>query len=90
LHEAADLSLLVTRPCYMAIQRARRIGVQPTGIAVIHEPGRALSADDIERAIGAPVVFETRLDPAVARAVDSGLLVARLPRSLIMSLRRAA
>ena len=90
LHDAADLSLLVTRPCYMAIQRARRIGVQPTGIAVIHEPGRALSADDIERAIGAPVVFETRLDPAVARAVDSGLLVARLPRSLIMSLRRAA
>jgi MinD superfamily P-loop ATPase len=90
LHEAADLSLLVTRPCYIAIQRARRIGVQPTGIAVIHEPGRALTADDVERAIGAPVVFETRLDPAVARAVDSGLLVARLPRSLILSLRRAA
>jgi MinD superfamily P-loop ATPase len=90
LHEAADLSLLVTRPCYIAIQRARRIGVHPTGIAVIHEPGRSLSADDVERAIGAPVVVETRLDPAVARAVDSGLLVARLPRSLIMSLRRAA
>ena len=90
LHEAADLSLLVTRPCYIAIQRARRIGVHPTGIAVIHEPGRSLSADDVERAIGAPVVVETQLDPAVARAVDSGLLVARLPRSLIMSLRRAA
>ena len=90
LHEIADLSLLVIRPCYIAIQRARRIGVQPSGIAVIQEPGRSLSTDDVERAVGAPVVVETRLDPAVARAVDSGLLVARLPRSLIMSLRRAA
>ena len=90
LHEAADLSLLVTRPCYLAMSRARRTAVRPTGVALIHEPGRALAAADVERAIGAPVVVEMQLDPAVARAVDSGLLTARLPRSLITTLRSAA
>jgi len=90
LHAAAEHSLLVTRPCFIAIRRATRIGVQPTGVVFIDEPGRALSSDDVERALGVPVVAETRLDPAVARAVDAGLLVARLPRSLIMSLRNAA
>jgi hypothetical protein len=90
LHEAADLSLLVIRPCYIGIQRARRVGVQPTGIALVHEPGRCLGTDDVERAVGSPVVVETQLDPAVARAVDSGLLAARLPRSLLISLRNAA
>lgn len=90
LHEAAELSLLITRPCYLAIRRAQRIGVRPTGVALIHEPGRALAAGDVERAVGAPVVVEMRLDPAVARAVDSGLLAARLPRSLLTTLRSAA
>jgi len=90
LHDIADLSLLVIRPCFIALRRAQQISVRPTGIALIHEPGRALTADDVERALGVPVVVEARLDPAVARAVDSGLLIARLPRSLIMSLRGAA
>jgi len=90
LHDAAEHSLLVTRPCFIAIRRARQIGVLPTGVILIDEPGRALNADDIERALGVAVVVETRLDPAVARAVDSGLLVARLPRSLTDSLRSAA
>jgi hypothetical protein len=49
---------------------------------LIREPGRALHAADVERAVGVPVVAELDLDPAVARAVDAGLLAARLPRSL--------
>lgn len=87
---AAAHNLLVTRPCYLALRRAVATGVQPTGIVLVGEPGRALTARDVERSLGAPVVAEVQYDPAVARAVDAGLLAARLPRSLAHSLRSAA
>jgi hypothetical protein len=90
LHRAAEHSLLVTRPCFLSLRRAQQLGVRPTGIVLVDEPGRALTASDVEHALGVPVVAEVRLDPAVARAVDAGLLAARLPRSLIASLRSAA
>ena len=87
---AATHNLLVTRPCYLSLRRAVASGVQPTGIVVVGEPGRALNAADIERALHAPVVAELQYDPAVARAVDAGLLASRLPRSLAHSLKAAA
>jgi hypothetical protein len=90
LHEAADQSLLVTRPCFLAIRHAQQLELRPTGIVLVDEPGRALTSTDVEHALGVPVVAEVRLDPAVARAVDAGLLATRLPRSLILSLRSAA
>jgi MinD superfamily P-loop ATPase len=90
LHEAAEHSLLVTRPCFIAIRRARQLDIRPTGIVLVDEPGRALTSSDVEHALAVPVVAEVRLDPAVARAVDAGLLIARLPRSLTISLRSAA
>jgi hypothetical protein len=90
LHEAAEHSLLVTRPCFIALRRAQQLGIRPTGIVLVDEPGRALTSADIEHALGVPVVAEVRLDPAVARAVDAGLLATRLPRSLSLSLRSAA
>ncbi|CAB4847851.1 MAG: hypothetical protein F2772_02835 [Actinobacteria bacterium] len=82
LFEAATHRLLVTRPCYLALRRAVGCGVQPTGVVLVAEPGRALGARDVERALGAPVLAELPYDPAVARAVDAGLLATRLPRSL--------
>lgn len=90
LLDAAEQSLLVTRPCFIAIHRARRLTIRPTGVVLVDEPGRALTSSDVEHALGVPVVAEVRFDPAVARAVDAGLLIARLPRSLIVSLRSAA
>jgi hypothetical protein len=90
LHDAADQSLLITRPCFLAIRRAQQLSIRPTGIVLVDEPGRALTARDVEHALGVPVVAEVRLDPAVARAVDAGLLIARLPSSLVGALRRAA
>ena len=80
LAAAADRRLLVTRPCYLSVTAAAASGFRPTGIVLIDEPGRQLRRADVERAVGAPVVAELLLDPAVARAVDSGLLLARLPR----------
>ena len=90
LHDAAEHSLLITRPCFIALRRAQQLDIRPTGIVLVDEPGRALTSSDIERALGVPVVAEVRLAPAVARAVDAGLLSTRLPRSLILSLRTAA
>lgn len=86
---AATHNLLVTRPCYLSLRLAAASGVQPSGIVLVGEPGRALTARDIERAVGAPVVAELHYDPVVARAVDAGLLAARLPATLSHALTRA-
>lgn len=90
LQAAAAPSLLVTRPCYLALRRAVALPCRPTGVVVVDEPGRALRVRDIEHAIGAPVVAQLELDPVVARAVDAGLLASRLPTTLARPLRRAA
>ncbi len=50
------------------------------------EPGRSLTAADVARALGAPVVAEVTVDPAIARAVDAGLLAARLPKAMLKAL----
>jgi hypothetical protein len=86
----ADRSLLVTRPCYLSLRRAVHSATRPTGIVLVHEPGRALSLRDVEQAMGVPVAATVSLDPAVARAVDAGLLATRLPRVIAKELRRAA
>jgi MinD superfamily P-loop ATPase len=87
---SAPRSLLVTRPCYVALRRAMQAPLRPSGVVVVREPGRVLSRGDVERVVGAPVLAEVESDPAVARAVDAGLLVTRLPRSLAKALRDAA
>lgn len=81
LVQAADRSYLVTRPCYLAL-RAAMAGLTPDGIVLVSEKGRSLGRADVSAALGAPVVTELCTDPAVARAIDSGLLASRLPRSL--------
>ena len=87
---AASSSLLVTRQCYLALRRAIAAPVRPSGIVVVAEAGRVLDQRDIEDALGVPVRAVVSADPAVARAVDAGLLSARLPRSLERAVRRAA
>jgi hypothetical protein len=82
----ADRSLLVTRACYLALRRAARLALRPDGIVVIVEPQRSLQPSDIAAVVGAPVVAELPLDPAVSRAVDAGLLAARCPSSLLAPL----
>ena len=90
LLDAADRTLLVTRACYLALRRAVTLEVRPSGVVLVEEPGRALRARDVEAAIDAPVAATIALDPAVARAVDAGLLAARLPRLIQRELRNAA
>jgi MinD superfamily P-loop ATPase len=87
---AADHALLVTRPCYLALRAAVRTQARRTGIVLIDEPGRALRAGDIEASLGVPVVATVLLDPAIARAVDAGLLLARVPSAFRHAVRLAA
>jgi hypothetical protein len=83
-------SLLVTHSCYLSMRRVVLAEHRPTGVVLVQQLGRALAASDIERAVGAPVLAQVPYDPAIARAVDSGMLASRLPRSLTQPLRRAA
>ena len=76
----AGRSTLVTRLCYLALARAMEQPV-PDDVIVVAEPDRALRLSDVEAALRVPVAT-IRWDPAVARAVDSGLLTRRLPQAL--------
>jgi MinD-like ATPase involved in chromosome partitioning or flagellar assembly len=86
--QCAGQSLMVIRPCYLALRRASAIHTSASSLVVIAEPGRCLTRLDIERALGATVVAELPWDPGVARAVDAGLLQARLPSSMSRPLGR--
>lgn len=82
LLDHADRSILVTRACYLAIRRAQLLQRCPTEIVILREPGRALRDRDIAEAVGAPIRSTVAVDPEIARAVDAGLLLHRLPRPL--------
>lgn len=83
-------SLLVLRPCYLALRRAVASPVRPSGVVLVEEEGRAIGRRDIEGALGVPVRAVVAHHVRIARAVDAGLLVGRLPASLERSLRRVA
>ncbi|MBC8194544.1 MAG: hypothetical protein ISR43_03545 [Acidimicrobiia bacterium] len=83
LLDLASRSVLVTRACYLALRRVGRQVRRPSEVVLVVEPGRALDRADVEAVVGAAVSTQVLVDPAVARAVDSGLLARRAPRSLL-------
>jgi hypothetical protein len=90
LAAGASVSLLVLRPCYLALRRAEAAPIRPSGVILVNEQGRSLTRRDVEEVLGVPVRAEIPYEPAVARAVDAGLLATRVPRNLERLLRRAA
>lgn len=86
----ADRSVLVTRACYLALRRLHGLGLAPTEVALVRESARALGASDVAHAVGVPVRTTVGVDPGIARAIDAGLLTARLPRSLARAAAGAA
>lgn len=86
----AAVSLMVVRPCYVALRRALAAPIRPTGVVLVCEPGRALNRRDVEDVLQVPVRAEIPYDPAVARLVDAGLLSRRVPRGLQRALERVA
>jgi len=78
---ACDVSMLVIRPCYLGLRRVGRVA-SDCEVVVVDEPGRALTVADVSAATGANLRCRLPWDPAVARAVDAGILTTRMPRSL--------
>lgn len=79
---AATRTVLVTRACYLAV-KAAGFGPRADEVLLVKEPGRALGRNDVSVALGLPVTVTVPWDPAVARAVDAGLIASnRVPRSL--------
>ena len=87
--EASDRSLLILRPCYLAMRKALA-APRPTGVVLVGEPNRTLRARDVEDVLGVPVVAAIAWEPKIASAVDSGLLTKRLPRPLADAIRAVA
>ncbi len=88
-----DVHLVVLRgPCYVALRSLdHNNGHRPDGIVLLAEQGRSLTARDLSDVTGIPVVATVPVTPAVARAIDAGLLIARLHRlSDLAALRRYA
>jgi hypothetical protein len=90
LAAVATASLLVIRPCFLALRRAVGAPLRGSGVVLVDEPQRVLGPADIEAALGIPVVAVVPWDPAVARRVDAGLLGSAVPRALARALRSAA
>jgi hypothetical protein len=90
LASGATMSLLVLRPCYLALRRALAAPVRPSAVVVVEEPHRALDPTDIEDVLGVPVRAVVPWDASISRCVDAGLLAARMPRLLVSALRTAA
>ena len=78
----ATRSILIVRPCYLALRRATRSTIMSDSVIVVQEPGRALTTRDIEGVVGTKVTATIPVDPTIARAVDAGLLSSRLPIAL--------
>jgi len=91
---AADVGWLVSRACYLSARVAAHSPVPADGCVVLSETGRALGSGDVAAAIGAPLVLDVAVDPRIARIVDCGSLLTRLPsslqRTMVRSLRHVA
>jgi MinD-like ATPase involved in chromosome partitioning or flagellar assembly len=87
LAAGAGLSLLVLRPCYLALRRALTAPLEASAIVLVGEPQRALQRADVEDVLGVRVRAAVPWRPAVATAVDAGLLGRRLPSPLERALK---
>lgn len=84
--QRARHAVLVTRACYLGLRHATAAPVRPTEVVLVAEDGRSLDADDVAAVLNVEVSCQVPFDPSIARAVDAGLLMARLPRVLAKAL----
>lgn len=90
--QTGDINLMVVRPCYLTLHRAVRedtVGFYKVdGLIVIEEPGRALTATDVERALGRSACCVIPFAPEVSRCIDAGLMLQRMPKTLTTAMGR--
>lgn len=71
----------VVSNCYLSLRAAAAVG-HTRSVVLVNDSTRALDRDDVREVCDPTSLWEVPRDPAVARAVDAGLLPARLPRGL--------
>jgi hypothetical protein len=79
--EVADASVVVLRGCYLALRRAVHSPLLPraAGTVLVDEQGRSLGAAELTDVLDRPVLARVPARASIARAVDAGVLAARLP-----------
>jgi hypothetical protein len=80
-----DVTYMVMRACFVALRHGQQSIRRPSGLVVIHEHGRALVPNHVGEALGLPV--SASVPWSIARAIDAGTLLLRVPRLLDKSLR---
>jgi cellulose biosynthesis protein BcsQ len=88
--EVADASIVVLRGCYLSLRRAVHapLVARCTGIAFVDEPGRSLGAAEVRDVLERPVLTRVPVRPAIARAVDAGVIAVRTPDALVRAATR--
>ncbi|MFZ4515603.1 MAG: hypothetical protein ACOYN3_04760 [Acidimicrobiia bacterium] len=82
--DGADISLVVLRPCYLALRRAVRHGrvAESDGLIVIEDPDRPLRAREVADVVQRPILGRVPVRAAIARAIDAGVFSTRFPAEL--------
>ena len=82
--EVADVSVAVVRGCYLALRRGVHspLLARTTGVILVEESGRSLGAAEVADVLSLPVLARVPVRPAIARAVDAGVLAGRMPDAL--------
>ena len=82
--EVADATVAVVRGCYLTLRRAVRAPALDCtmGTVLVEEPGRSLARREVADVLGVPVLARVPFRDQVFRAVDAGVLPARLPDAL--------
>ncbi|HXY93861.1 MAG TPA: hypothetical protein VEP49_15370, partial [Acidimicrobiia bacterium] len=82
-----DATVVVVRGCYLTLRRAVASPVlaRTMGVVLVEEPGRALSRREVGDVLGVPVLVRVPFRDQIFRAVDAGVLAARLPDALARS-----
>jgi hypothetical protein len=88
--ELADVSVVVLRGCYLGLRRAVNapLTARASGIAFVDEPGRSLGAAEVRDVLERPVLTRVPVRPAIARAVDAGVVAVRPPEMLLRAASR--
>jgi hypothetical protein len=74
LSDHSGAVLVVIRNDYLSLRRALSSPQTTVGIVFVNETHRALGRRDIEDVLPHPILAEVRVDPAIARWVDAGLV----------------
>jgi hypothetical protein len=84
LVEVADVSVVVLRGCYLGLRRAVRSPLlgRASGVVLVEEQGRSLGPSEVADVLDQPVLARIPVRVPVARAIDAGVLAARLPDGL--------